>query len=907
MDDRRDNRGNGNDTLVSAIEKAGLKAFSPTGDQASRAEGQQEFSALTSRTGTFALISTLNALMKPDGVPAWLRVHLMDLLTLLPLRPDGVRATLEFVFSVHPSSTVRTAEAAEPHKQGANITMEALKLASNLLSVPPAAVGPEKWFPGIAPQLLALLDGKDGKDLTKAAAYIIGFGVLGRKQLGAPGTPGWKAFAEPILAQIDPVLSSQTPEKEAVVFSAGPDEVVDLRRDTVLVQPDALHTALKRLSSLLDSHPNPGLTKRLLAPLMLSLWSLSSWPSTNKDFDERYRRPAKILLEIYLKLAGSTEKFQRLLSNLLFKGNTNSPRIQWVYDMVGEADLQIKLLREDASNSTIQELNWQLLESKADAFVGLLRSVGSDSDVSTLFLELLQGSLKPLEPVGGIKIKLENDEPKDPTAQLVQAKVLQKMMDALSDRLIANWKQMLELVGQILGDFQTSSASDDATGVALSLLNLVVTAPGFQKSNVRSDLLSSIEGSLERISKAQVSDLAQTARNLSLLLKYRDAVEDPSERPSAPTDRQVEDRKTYSLAISYITQPDSPPPVRSEGLNLLSSLIQANSPILDIQATLVLLSSLLNDDDDYINLTVIRLFTQVANRHPRSTTKEILEHYVDANEQEKTDTRLRFGEALLQVIQRLGETFTGETATQVGEALLSIAGRRAQRPKTEARQRREERLRQQKQKREAGEARPPEEPPSSSEEEGEADQEVRALLAQIVSGWESRRGAEDIRMRASALSILSTAVETHAAGLGPRLVEGAVDVSLAALTHERGPETGILRRAAVVLVLAFVRALAAAREGRHRRLGFGLPDPTRDHVAAVLGYVAQTDADGLVRQHARDALESLENWRLTELLPEVGDEGGPAVARLRGLDVGEGPRLPRLETGAARPRIEEVE
>jgi len=131
---------------------------------------------------------SLNTLIKPGRVPDWLRIHLVDVLTLLPQRPDGVRATLEFIFSVHPSSTVRPSEAATPQKQGANITMEALKMASTLLSAPPTSVTPQAWFPGIAPQLLTLLDGNDGLDLARVAAYVIGFGVLGRKQLGAPGT-----------------------------------------------------------------------------------------------------------------------------------------------------------------------------------------------------------------------------------------------------------------------------------------------------------------------------------------------------------------------------------------------------------------------------------------------------------------------------------------------------------------------------------------------------------------------------------------------------------------------------------------------------------------------------------------------------------------------------------------------
>ncbi|KAI0834285.1 hypothetical protein F5Y06DRAFT_300821 [Hypoxylon sp. FL0890] len=901
------------ETLVSAIEKAGLKAFQPSSDEASRSEGQREFSALLSRTKTIALMSALSKLTQPDRVPGWLRVPLMDVLTLLPQRPDGVRATLEFVFSVHPSSTVRTSEAATPQKQGANITIEALKLASNLLSTPPATVSPDQWFPGIAPQLLALLDGKDGPDLVKAAAYVIGFGVLGRKQFGAPGSPGWKAFAEPMLAKINPTLSSQEPNSEPLVFSAGPDEVVDLRRETILVEADELYTALRRLSSLLDSHPNPGLTKRLLAPLMSPLWTISSWPPVNSEFDERYRHPANTLLRIYLKLSGSPEKFQTLIASLLANGNADGSNLRWIYDRVGDSNLQVKRIR-GTTNTPDLELNLGLLESKSDAFVELLQSVGTDSDISTLFLNLLRGSLGSTETtVHDIKIVSENEQSKDPAVQLVEAKVLQKMMEKLSDRLVSGWKQLLELVDQILGKSQTSetATNDDATSVALSLLNLVVTAPGFQKSNVRADLIASIENSLERISKSQEPDVSQTARNLSLLLKYRDSLEDPSERPTAPTDRQVEDRKTYNLAISYITQADSPPPVRTEGLNLLSGLIRARSPILDIQSTLVLLSSLLNEEDDYINLTVVRLFTQLADKHPRSTTKEILEHYVDANELEPTDTRLRFGEALLQVIQRLGETFSGDIAKQVGEALLSIAGRRGYRPKTKAKQEREERLKQMKNKaaRDAWQG----EVPDLSELDEEQTEEEKArneIIAQIVSGWESKRGAEDVRIRASALSIFSVGIETNLAGLGATLVEAAVDLCLNVLALESGAEAGILRRAAIILILHFVRALADARESG-RRLGFGLTDASREHIARSLEYVAQTDNDGLVQQHARDVVESLHNWQLSTLVPSVAEtrDSGPAsLTGLAGLDIGAAskPSLPSLEP-TVRPRIEEIE
>lgn len=137
-------------------------------------------------TTVFPLMKALNALIKPGRVPARIRPHLMKVLTELPQRPGGVEASLEFVFSVHPSSTVTPSEAAVPQRRGGNITMESLKMATNILSIPPADVDAREWYQSIAPQLFALLDGKD-PDLIKAASYVIGFGILGRRRFGSRG------------------------------------------------------------------------------------------------------------------------------------------------------------------------------------------------------------------------------------------------------------------------------------------------------------------------------------------------------------------------------------------------------------------------------------------------------------------------------------------------------------------------------------------------------------------------------------------------------------------------------------------------------------------------------------------------------------------------------------------------
>ncbi|EFX06563.1 protein required for cell viability [Grosmannia clavigera kw1407] len=919
-------------TLVESLVSLGTRAFDPdASDGQAVAASRQQFSELVQGVQPVSLLPALNVLIQPGHVPEWLRAELTSTLALLPLRAGGVRATLEFVFSVHPAggSANAAAAAAAPQTEGASITHEALKMATRLLASPPARATASSWFEGIAPQLMSLLDGHDGLELAKVASYVIGFGILGRKSFGAPGAPGWKHFAEPILAAIDPTTSSSRSS------SRGGDAVVDLRRDavTVLVPQQEVSRGLRRLQTLIISHPNPGLTRRLLGPLVLPLWALSSWPQGVRQIEDEYSLPARNLLRIYLRISFSGEKVLPMIQSLLFDGPRDpTKKPQWIYQVAQSGD-GICIVTAPIDQPDVAEVLQSRLheiEPKCDALLNMLVAISTDDDaISTVFLTLFARRMSAKKQKQGpraaadvVLIKQEDEDEKevvadDPLAELLESSVLQRVMERFPEKLARRPQDIVKLVEGMLVQLDEA---DDSTAVALSLLNLVVTAPGFRKAQIAAATVQSIEASLERISThsgtgtGAVAETAATAKNLLLFLRYRDEMEEPdATAPTTDADRRrTEDRKTYSLAISYITQADAPPPVRSEGLSLLQGLITANSAVLDVAALLVLLSSLLDESEDYVNLRVVRMFAQVADRHPRATTRELLDHYVDAGETRRVDTRLRFGEALLQVIQRLGETFAGETAQQVGQTLLETAGRRGRRPKTAAKQAREERQREMRgRKVEADEEGSDED---ENERENENDRKTNEILSRIVDGWGSRRGSEDVRIRASALSILATAVETNVAGLGASLTSAAVDLCLHVLAIEPEPEKAILRRAAIVLVLSFVRALHDAREA-HRRLGFGLTQASQDDILRILRYVAATDEDGLVRQHAADVIESLQNWQLGSLVPMAGDDGaGPGLGRLAGLSL-----HPSLDTGRStddstgtealrkRPRIEEVE
>ncbi|KAF7553151.1 hypothetical protein G7046_g7184 [Stylonectria norvegica] len=892
---------------IELIVEAGKKAFDPNTDAASRETGVKAFTELIDETATWVLLPALNTIIKPGVLPAWLRDPLMQTLTRVPLRPDGVRGTMEFVFSVHPSNSGTNSGAASsqpPQKQGASITQEAVAVATRLLSSVPSSMTPEAWFDGISDQLFRLMSGEGGPDIARTAAQIVGYGILGRKQFGAPGTPGWKAFVQPLLQDLNPSLKPDL-DLEKSANKEEKDEVVNLSKDHVLVNSQSLKTSLQRLNVLLLSNPSSGLTKRVLQPVLLQLWALASWVKALPATEEHFCKPARSLLQTYLRLFGNAENLMPFVENMLCIGSPEGAVRPWKYRLTGKAEVEVVEPRALESTKRV-DLNWNEIEDKAAALVDTMCLACSTEEVSSVFLTLLrrwiQSAGKQDEVI--IEVHVPDSNVGSQIQELLEVTILQKLMEKSPEKLVSHFDQLLELVCQVLKADGQSPLGDDLVAVVLSLLNLVITAPTFRKSHINGEQLKIVESSLDRLSKEDRAQVSPTAKNLALLLRYRDEVNPSDEPTSAPSTRQIEDRRTYNLAMNYITGgSDNPPPVVSEGLNLLSSLILAGSPILDVPTATALMSNLLVENEDYINLRVIKGFTQLANKHPKSVVQELLDHYLDAQEKSPTDVRLRFGEALLQVIERLGDTFTGDVAQQTSETLLSIAGRRGYRPKTMVKQAREEKLRKMKgkQAQDADEG-------ETMDEDDEITEEEKAnndILAQIVQGWESKRGSEDVRMRASALSIFGIAVETNIGGIGPTLVSGSVDLCINILAMERELETAILRRAAILNVLSFVRALDKAKESG-RTLGFGLTGESRDDIVRTLQYVAATDNDGLVQQHARDVIESLENWQMTTLLQQQSQTCGPEIMSLAGLHVNPGGTLVDA-SGRSRPRIEEVE
>lgn len=649
---------------------------------------------------------------------------------------------------------------------------------------------------------------------------------------------------------------------------------------------------------------------------MLPLWSLASWPAKDSELED-YRAPAGFLLHIILQLSVDGAQLVRIADNLMSQRTHGGRLMRWKYVESPPGGIRIEKASptEDEpigkmlsinKTSTIDE---KAIDFKVNAFLDLVK-LASTSDafgISNLFITICRRWLVEEDepaPSGLIPSTLGSRPPRNFEEKIIDAKLLQGLIETVPNKLVEESTQVLELSSNILhrANRKGDMKNDDTVAIALSLLNMVLTSPSFKASSMDPTFVTSIKEALGSTAKAE-TESSGTAQNLLMLLDFKliepDAFDVP---PPTVSERVLEDRRTYKLATNYITSPDSPAPVRAEGLDLLTTLITSTSPILDVPATMILLSSLIQDEEEYIYLRVIKSFIQLSVAHPKSVLNGILERYFDANEDLGLDTRLRLGEALSQVIEKAGETFTGDVAHHVCEGLLALAGRRGHRPKSQEEKSR--RRAAEKRKTKAAEDAWGGPVPQLEDIAEDHDPEVGAILNQIVEGWEGKRDEEDVRIRSSALSVFASAIDSNVAGIGSAIVGGGVDLAINMLPLEPEPEKAILRRSAIMVIMALLTAINSAKLGG-KDIGIGFEGQSLVDVTRIFQYISETDNDGLVRQQATETLEELKNRQLEELSGVNAQDNldanlGLQFGSLRGLSVG------RRST-APSPRIEEVE
>lgn len=198
-------------------------------------------------------------------------------------------------------------------------------------------------------------------------------------------------------------------------------------------------------------------------------------------------------------------------------------------------------------------------------------------------------------------------------------------------------------------------------------------------------LLGVIEAQLATHAQSSDSDVRRLASEARLVLTARGAQRSsPSQPQDAAPDSQAAQRakgvQTYQEALRLLQDPILP--VRAHGLILLTSLVSSGSVVqarkaasthglLDPALTPAILDIFIQavqDDESFLYLNAVKGLAAMADVGGAEMLRRLVKAYVGGLDREKRGakgmkegdlkTRLRIGEALLQVIKHAGEALT---------------------------------------------------------------------------------------------------------------------------------------------------------------------------------------------------------------------------------------------------------
>lgn len=923
-------------------------AFSPRTGEESHRVFQPQYEKILASTSTSRLLPILTSFLQQD-VPPWLRQRLSKELALVPLRPHGVRHTVEFLSLSYLSKSAQMPQEAGDSLSQIPIPLEAITQTSKLLSSVPSVMDSKQWFTQLAPQLWELLDVSEGVELSRAAGQIIAGGILNRKSTGAPGTIGWELFARPILQTINPGNLANTTLRNST-------------SDQVIIKEQHLKLALKRLSVIATAYSHPGLIKRLIGPVLLPLWGLMCYAKSRPSLEKDWTQLPRSIIGRYISIACDPKQIDIITTNIFWGGESS-----WTFGPGSQGGVELR--RQSPDNIEMADIGNLFshignLDERVSSLVSLLVDANIDDETAgQIFVHTTKRWLSAGQMSDRPKLSLTNEEDPNPLNALADAKLSEAMATKFKDKFARCPQHIIELMAQLLGNFVedhkaqskkkvtshkvtraainniidqqipagagygTDMESEDLVSFALSIFNALITSDDLKLDNSTFPLFSSVTPYLQYLSQPH-QDLplppliTNASTNLLQLLQPR------ATTSATQHDSQAGSRLALKSALADLTSPE--PPNRAWALSTLRKLILDPSafPLIDIPSTThLLLSASIADPESYVHTAAIPVLVDLAIRVPNPTLRITIDAFVDIDEHslrlkkeedivQALDFRLRTGEVLNEFVVADEYWIRGtnlgtrhQSLKMILEAILSIASRRGQRKKTLSK--RAEIAKQEQKEQEEGEAAWGGPIPNLLDPEGEnsAEQYERDALLKIVQGWEDTGIEEDVRIRSSALSILSIVMEERLELLGQITVDAGLQMVLQILIIETGVAKAILRRAAVLVIMGLLRGMATLlEEGKESAAGLGMKQS--EEVERIVKWVRDEDRDELVRGHAENVVEGLETWKMKKLF-KIGDEQFKLNAdlglegNLRGLDVK--PTVKEDKQVRRGPFVEEIE
>lgn len=877
--------------------------------------------ALSDVLGAWPTIQGLSALRRapqPSALgtsgarcPPFVREHAARLCTQLLMRADGVRAFFLGMLGASEDDMLR-GDIGDELTEG-DALFQRLDGVAKLLSTPPKDTARASYYAAMVPSLLRVLDPVVQPHTTpvhgvhrRAAAFTL-----------------VRMYERDAVSVIDAL---QAPIHEA--FLHAPPADVD--------------RALRLLSALVTlSPPAPDWIHALCTPLagaLLALDTLLAQPAPAPRIVAADAAPAprtwlaaqtRDILHTWLRLVPDdtlSTTLDRVLSDALL-----SQGLRWVETPDGvqmqphstSESLDALLAHSEALSldEVVQRHDAEAVEAPASVPRGLARALDLPIDPARIAKQLQAAGRSAVGRTllfsrmtayrGTLGAAAAGMSVADPARHsLVHLYVVLQLLEALGPALLdGDVDQALPFVELVLGMRGDEAGESELTQTALQLL-LALLERHTQLTPRTTPLVAVLAEHVERLRDASDSETRALAQEAAVVLLAR-AQAPATQRPGheAPAYQAV-----YQEALTHLQDPILP--VRAHGLHLLTQLVATDrrhhpvcyGDVLDpalVPAIFDLFLQAIQDDESFLYLNAVQGLAHMAVTWRTTVLTQLLAVYVGGDKTQeslahalqgaeplsarRTDARLRIGEALLQVLQHLGEAavpdlprITGPLLTAVRQpwwpatlrsSFLSILGTCV------------------------------EIAPLALAADGTSASLV-ALCTELLALTSERRG---MRMRPR---VRATRVGRDEAGRRIEQLMDDSDSDEAAVHAEREATSGTdpdpqrpqLRRSALLLLALLVRGTMHQVEEAQEKLaatmdapltalrlpgGGVLPSVQAGHgaaentpllvtptalapVAPVLQYVADEDVDVVVRQQARDALDEVRSLQLAWVQTPLG-------------------------------------
>ncbi|KAH7916099.1 hypothetical protein BJ138DRAFT_1122026 [Hygrophoropsis aurantiaca] len=635
-------------------------------------------------------ISALGAsLSSTPPPPQHVRKSCSSLLSRQLLRPEGVRGLCVAVFGEESIND--------------EVPIEKYEHIARVLTSVPAGMKAAEYFGTIVPRIVTMISGNSPATYKRAASFTLSR-ILSRD---------WKSSHQPVAISI--ILSILHTPFTTVLPPMGLEDLSVA--DPAEPLPDFKLTPNYALSTLtillLNTDPSPTFISSILSPIVPELYAVLHHMDTTKASDPVMKESVKGLLATWGRVVEQTEGIAVLWVIL------QNDRIEWEISVAGDMERVSRSSRtEQLSLLTPEDIKREEETGEIDTdfldlypnpnhFIDYLKSIDRPDIAPELFVKLL-------EAYHDAKVVQDSD----PTRVLLYLQLIMQMQTRLAgsdsaSNILSKPEHILSFVKHALesanaaetntgaqrqkksgsglrmedlrivpeeeetvsegGDSDdeeagaegTSATDDDMTETAISLLLATLEAnPGLSARNV--PVLTDIFSLLEPWASSDSQSTRSLAREACMVMTARLASTSSSWQTSR-TQNEESAQVIYQKALKLLQDPILP--VRAHGLLLLRQLVSSRprpSSTMDpalMPAILSIFMQSVRDDDSYIFMNAVQGLSAMVDTFGKDVLRNLVDTYTQKLDglsastwtQQEVDSRIRVGEALVQVIRKCGD------------------------------------------------------------------------------------------------------------------------------------------------------------------------------------------------------------------------------------------------------------